>query len=354
MRLFAMAWAKDETTTTFWHANGFRQVAATHWFCKAGGPHPSTSVAAADDFYHQSMSLPVEEDKFKASPVYENLRQDLPRTIESSIHGFVHTTPSLDEQDAEDSKVLSLLQQHATLDTRWEDIITRLRKTILHLAAIKHMPRTVRWILQQPFGATLAVSLNADLQTPCEYLEDKLDYQRRIKRAAIPRARDSPGKFAASGGHPPRALEVVMLLKGQFSGPFPSADECLRLRYGCACGECLAGIISPRVASALLHQAVIAHDSFTDELHYDGKTFVELNDYRLTHLQPAVCENLKTNKSMREGYANMFSYIAECLRQKIAPAPENVLKIYRDTSEWPPVTRNYLSCGGTVEAAFLM
>jgi hypothetical protein len=38
---------------------------------------------------------------------------------------------------------------------------------------------------------------------------------------------------------------------------------------------------------------------------------------------------------------------------KLAPATENVLAVYQDTSEWPPVTRNYLSRGGTVEAAFL-
>jgi hypothetical protein len=29
-------------------------------------------------------------------------------------------------------------------------------------------------------------------------------------------------------------------------------------------------------------------------------------------------------------------------------------QVYQNNSEWPPVTRNYLSRGGTVEAAFLM
>jgi len=57
------------------------------------------------------MTLSVDEGKFKALPVYENLRQDLPRMIASTLGGFIHKTPSLAEQDAEDSKVLSLLQQ---------------------------------------------------------------------------------------------------------------------------------------------------------------------------------------------------------------------------------------------------
>lgn len=138
---FAMAWAKDETTATFWHANVFRRVAATHWFCKAGGLYPSSSLAAADDFYHPSVTLSVDEGKFEALPVYGNLRQDLPRMIASTLGGLIHKTPPLAEQGAEDSKVLSLLQQYAEPDTRWEDIVNLRRNTVLHLAAIKHMPK---------------------------------------------------------------------------------------------------------------------------------------------------------------------------------------------------------------------
>jgi hypothetical protein len=269
------------------------------------------------------MTPSVDESKFKALPAYENLRQDLPRIITSTFGRFIHKTPSLAEQDAEDSKVLSLLQQHAEPDTRWEDIINLRRNTVLHIAAIKHMPKTVKWILQQPFGDKLATSLNADLQTPCEYLEDKLDYQRRIKRAAIPRARDSPGTFAESGGHPPRALEVLSL----FRGPPPSLDRLLRLSYGCSCDQCLSGIVSPKVALALLVQAEITHDILADDLENDGKSWVEMNDYLLKHLLPSVRDNLKTNKSMRQGYANMFLHIAECLKAKLTPTTENVLSV---------------------------
>jgi hypothetical protein len=241
--------------------------------------------------------------------------------IASTLGGLIHKTPSLAEQDAEDSKVLSLLQQYAEPDTRWEDIINLRRNTILHLAAIKHMPKTVKWILQQPFGDRLAAFLNADLQTPCKHLEGKLDYQRRIKHAAIPRARDSPETFAESGGHPPRALNVLVL----FRGPPPSPDRLLRLSYGC--DQCLSGIVSPRAAFALLFQADINHDTLASDLEYDGKTWVEINDYRLKHLPPSVSENFKTNKSTRQGYTNMFLHIAECLKANLTPTAENVLSV---------------------------
>jgi hypothetical protein len=118
VRLFAMAWAKYDTTASFWHANGFCRVASSNWFCKAGGSHPSTSLTATDDFYHPSMSLPIEENKFKALPVYEYLRQDLPKMSFVTLGGFIDKKPSLDEQDAGDEKVLSLLQQYPKPDIR--------------------------------------------------------------------------------------------------------------------------------------------------------------------------------------------------------------------------------------------
>jgi hypothetical protein len=248
------------------------------------------------------MTLCVDEGKFKALPVHGNLRQDLPRMIASTLGGFIHKTPSLAEQDAEDSKVLSLLQQYAEPDTCWEDIINLRRNTVLHLAAIKHMPKTVKWTLQQPFGDRLAAS--------------------SIKRAAIPCARDSPRTFAESGGHQPRALEVLTL----FRGLPPASDRPLRLSYGVIAANA-SGIMSPRVVFALLFQAKINHDTLADDLKNDGKPLVEMNDYCLKHLPLSVRDNLKTNKSMRQGYTNMFLRIAECLKAKLAPTTENALSV---------------------------
>ena len=88
-----------------------------------------------------------------------------------------------------------------------------------------------------------------------------------------------------------------------------------------------SGIMSPGVVFALLFQAKINHDTLADDLENDGKTWVETNDYCLKHLPPSVRDNLKTNKSMRQGYTNMFLHIAECLKAKLAPTTENVLSV---------------------------
>ena len=81
------------------------------------------------------------------------------------------------------------------------------------------------------------------------------------------------------------------------------------------------------MAFALLFRAKINHDTLADDLENDGKTLIEMNDYCLKHLPPSVRDNLKTNKSMRQGYTNVFLHIAECLKAKLAPTTENVLSV---------------------------
>lgn len=127
--------------------------------------------------------------------------------------------------------------------------------------------------------------MNIDLRTPCEYLEDKLGHQRRIKRAGIPRAYDSPGTFAKRGRYPANALEVLKLFMGLSD---PSVDGLLTLCYGCTCNQCLLGILSPRVVSAMLFQAEIAHDIISGDFAHDGETWLMMNDRHLNFLPLAV------------------------------------------------------------------
>jgi hypothetical protein len=66
-----------------------------------------------------------------------------------------------------------------------------------------------------------------------------------------------------------------------------------------------------------------------------------------------VFNNLKTNKSMRQGFANLFLHVATCLEQGKVPRVPNVLDVVESASEGPPATSNFLSRGGTVESVFL-
>jgi hypothetical protein len=100
---------------------------------------------------------------------------------------------------------------------------------------------------------------------------------------------------------------------------------------------------------ALIFQAEVTHDQLDFEIS-DGPNWCAWHDYVISHVSPAIQQNSRTNKSLRQGFANIFTYIATCLNSDTVPTGENVLEAFQNNgSEWPPVTRNYLERGGTIE-----
>ena len=125
----------------------------------------------------------------------------------------------------------------------------------------------------------------------------------------------------------------------------PSPHQLAQLTYGCTCGQCLEGFMSPRVAFALLCQGELLQDMLGGELH-DGSMrmspvdWFEYFDYTLEHLKPGVRKNMQTNKSIRQGFTNILGYVAETLRTKKTPITPNILELA--ASEWPPCTKNFI------------
>lgn len=128
--------------------------------------------------------------------------------------------------------------------------------------------------------------------------------------------------------------------------------EKLRLKFGCTCGQCTSGFLSPRMRFALRCQADINHDLLAYDDIEDGEDFVSTISHLLDFVLPRVRQNLKTNKSMRQGFTNLFSYFARCVKDDDSrlPTEDNVLMILRCSAEWPPASRNFLERGGTVYA----
>src|SRR2546429_581961 len=88
--------------------------------------------------------------------------------------------------------------------------------------------------------------------------------------------------------------------------------------------------------------------------HLTGPDWVDSNMRSFKYLPTPVRDNLKTNKSMRQGFANLCQHIGTCLRAKIVPTDINVLSALDDANEWPPVTKNFLIRGGSVASAASM
>ena len=108
------------------------------------------------------------------------------------------------------------------------------------------------------------------------------------------------------------------------------------------------------MSHALLCQAHLGHDMMNNDLdQLRGLDCVEDWEDYLGYLPSRVRDNLTTNKSMRQGFVNLWLHVATCLEKGAVPNTSNVLDVVRSAREWPPATRNFLQRGGTVESVFL-
>lgn len=106
------------------------------------------------------------------------------------------------------------------------------------------------------------------------------------------------------------------------------------------------------MSCSLLCEAEIGYDMMTDMItDCIGPEWVSWNDHNLHYLTSKVRANLKTNRSIRQGFMSLWPHTATCLRVGKVPNKSNVLGAVADASEWPPATENYLERGGTVELA---
>lgn len=119
----------------------------------------------------------------------------------------------------------------------------------------------------------------------------------------------------------------VLNISDRFEGNSEAAMSCLSLlfgqntlglnkaclRYGCTCSDCVGGFISARMRSSLTFQGELTYDLMQEGID-DGRFWVEDNDYIIVHLDSNVRQNLKSNKSLRRGFVNIFRIAVECLK----------------------------------------
>ena len=145
------------------------------------------------------------------------------------------------------------------------------------------------------------------------------------------------------------AVECALLLKGKEN---VTEIEFLRVAFGCSCGQCIEGFLSPRMSFALKCAAEQIYDMLEDDFEsIDGADFVSLHDIFLKYLTDSIRDNLKTNNSMRQGYTNLCKHTATCLEKNCIPNEQNMLALSHHENEWPPNCKNLLKRGGTVGMA---
>lgn len=347
--------AAEKRALALFRSMGFRRIGTSSWLAWTDSPdHPSRQLAISEDWNYP-------DDRTDNAPLSDELLQTFQRLFDAEVEA------------AECIEELTRTFPEDFEDERWQ-ITDQTGNTLLHIASVSWKPEVVSFLVSKV--PRLTALRNRPGHTPLETLQDQLE-RVRTRRCLGDLCYVTSDKF--QGFNAPsiaclaalehtRPFDLSSLSQRQIEVIAAATDEeisglrgelevagirkTLRYKYGCTCGQCIGGFLSPRMRFALLCVAETQHYELNLFMDDDsGPTWVAWNGYSLLHLPERVRENMKTNKSMRRGFTNMFDHFAGCLRKGIWPTKAAVLRLYRDdASEWPPVTRSYLERGGTVAA----
>lgn len=298
----------------FWRSLGFRRIGSSQWFGYSFDPaHPSRLLSVTEDW-------------------------DPPTILSSPESDILHNSLL----ELVDPTMLAKVQQFFTStspdDLKWSRTDSK-GDTVLHIAAKQSKPETIKWILAQT--DTLLQQRNSDGDTPLEALQSAIEKARTATILPF-YAEDISEQY--SGLHEEGVQSLAILNGREELNPL----EITRIKYGCTCGDCIDGVLSPRTKLALQGEAEMQYDFLMEEAEGNGALWVRDFEEWFRFLRPSVRSNLKTNKSMRIGFANLWKYIASCLKNDIVPTAVNVAAEVRNASEWPPATKNFLERGGTI------
>jgi len=345
-------------TEVFWRSVGFRRIGSSQWFGLASTVnHACHTLPASEDYdlpklpglpcYPAAGSLLADIATLKDAEAADKVRQvfrdapiPTPPPRDSAMDSLFVAIET--ERDEECVEKLKLALDHLPVDDPRYEARDSDGNTVLHAAAINFKPKAVKWIMEK--NALLVGKRNVEQEIPIEALQNRLEFHRTISGSSyLTVIEPASDKFK---GFSTEMVDCLCILGGRSN---VSEIDFQRLTCGCTCGQCMDGFLSPRMRYAVLCQAEMNYDMmFAENGYMEGSDWVELNDTRLVHVPDPVRENMRTNKSMREGHTNLYNHIATCLKSDKVPNTFNVLEALRNASEWPPVTRNFLERGGNV------
>lgn len=320
-----------KSITSFWRSVGFRRVGASK--CLAFSfdqEHLSHQILASEDFdlvpylvENDDATKDVSEgesDEMQCSEVNTNPQK------KPSLHSAIVTLG-----DADCVKFLEHFKQnYHPHDLAQQDSFGN---NPLHVAACQIKPLSLKWILDNVTeGQQWKHDRNLGGFTPFEALRELLEVART-------RMLDGSTVLNVSDqfeGYSHDAVTCLSLMEDDASkfGVFPPLHN-LRLRYGCTCGKCLGGFISPRMQLALSRQAEMmgAHLGLSMK---GGIEWCTLHENTLSYLAPDVQETLKYDTILRWVIKRIFLQVAVCLRADVVPRGTTVMAgICNNGQRWP-------------------
>ncbi|KAL3492333.1 hypothetical protein BJX62DRAFT_236365 [Aspergillus germanicus] len=305
-----------DAAVSFFRSCGFWRIGLSDCFAYSFTPdHPSRILAVGEDVDPLFCAVDEYEDFINpdnGETIHFNMDQYRLDGLKTS-HPFHHAAETLS-----DEQCLAFLRDHAsTVGSASPDSS---QSTLLHIIPCAVKPRSLEWVLENVHQARQWQSC-PDTQglTPIEALREKLERIRSTRQVMLMTLVVSD-QFKGFGTEAVRCLELLSARDGP-STPLPSL-ELARLQYGCTCGQCLEGFLSPRMAFALYWKGGELGDMLSEDFCIsDGRSWVQWHEDAISYLARDVQANLKMNKSLRCGYGNIFSLAANCLQRKLYHEP---------------------------------
>ncbi|KAK0099377.1 hypothetical protein ONS95_003549 [Cadophora gregata] len=315
---------------------GFRRIGISRCFAFANDQlHPSRNMSAAEDRKwddrignsgHQfNMSVEMQsEEYFRTGAKAESHLQKLATT--HPLHWATMTLP-VDE----------CIQLYSNTKRDFEFVVRDpLYRNVLHVAASEQKAQCVIWLLQNVKKLQyLKTARNLAGYTPLEDLEARLETIRT--------------SILYFDGFP---INAVVCLAALLDQDQLDAIDRQRLRFGCSCGGCVEGFMSPRTQFALMCKATkIFHTLDRNIYDTDDEPWTQQYSHILQYVKPEIQENLELSQDLRQGFINLFFHIAEIIENGLIPNIESVKKNAWDKGDRQPTVPSAIFENGTTEAA---
>ncbi|KAJ4211335.1 hypothetical protein NW759_012536 [Fusarium solani] len=306
----------------FFRSIGFRRVGTSGWFAFTDdSSHPSKRLETSDDW---------NQSRFTQVP-------------QSTVATFAR----LRGPDMVDSECVRLLQTDLRLQL--EDnpgiLLDETQNTILHLLALRTWPKSIAYAIDK--WPQLKSLRNREGYTPLEALQTLMETSRTT------RTENGKTHVVFDGFRGFSSVQIALL--GTFEGVnvcdldkvpkdviarvfttpkqdfqrIPGASEIqrtLRLKYGCTCGQCLGGFLSPRMQQALRQQGKLQLGALWDQID-DGLAWLKWNRTELKRVSFTTQHLMEDHKNLRVGFVTLSKHFSTCIERKRVPDEANILEV---------------------------
>ncbi|KAI8668906.1 hypothetical protein NCS57_00703800 [Fusarium keratoplasticum] len=311
-----------EAAEQFFRSIGFRRVGTSGWFAFTDdSTHPSKYLETSDDW---------NQPRFAQVP-------------QSTVTTFAR----LGGSDMVDSECVQLLQTHLPLELVDNPgiLVDEAQNTILHLLALRTWPKSIAYAIEK--WPQLKSVRNREGHTPLEALQALMETSRttRTENGKTYVVSDDFRGFSSVQIASLGALEGVNvcdldkvskdIIARVFTTPkygfqrIPGASEIqrtLRLKYGCTCGQCLGGFLSPRMQRALRQQSVLQLEALWDQIDH-GPAWAKWNRTQLRRVSFTTQHLMEDHKNLRVGFVSLSKHFSTCIERKRVPDEANILEV---------------------------